>query len=75
MQPTEASERLLDVTVQFAHFYVSGGCGIGPLAEAERYKVPASRTCQQLKEQIMAETKHIWDGTPCLHLWRHLQNS
>lgn len=58
------AERLLDVTVQFAHFFVSGGCGIGPLAEAERYKVPASRTCQQLKEQMMAETKHLWDGAP-----------
>lgn len=61
MQDAQQSQTL-EVTVEFAHFFLEGGCCIGPLKDAERYSVPTSRTCQELKEQIMAETKHKWDG-------------
>ena len=56
-------EPIVGVTVLFVHFYPSGGYCEAPLEEAERISIPAWHTVLQLRDQIVAETKHLWEGT------------
>lgn len=62
-------ERVVGVTVMFVHFYPSGGYSEAPLEEAERVSIPAWHTFLQLRDQIVTQTKHLWEGAlpdaPC----------